>query len=110
MINFVLPELSSPQPFLRLRSLWMYGEFCDHLMFMDKNHIKEVVTQIYDCLDKHPALPVRLKAAITLSKLVKYNEACIMVKPHQKEILEPYLKLIQEIVDWELIKALEEIV
>lgn len=110
MINFVLPELRNPQPFLRLRSLWMYGEFCDHLKFKNNNHMKEVVAQTYECLHKDPALPVRLNAAISMKELLRNDEACNMLKPHLKEILEAYLKLMQEIESEELVNALEEIV
>ena len=110
MTSFVLPELRNPQPFLRMRSLWMYGEFCNHLKFKDNNHMKEVVACTYECLHKDPALPVRLTAAISMKELLRNEEASSMLKPHLKEILESYLKLMQEIESEELVNALEEIV
>ena len=88
----------------------MYGEFCNHLKFKDSNHMKEVVAQTYECLHKDPALPVRLNAAISMKELLRNDEACKMLKPHLKEILEAYLKLMQEIESEELVNALEEIV
>jgi len=88
----------------------MYGEFCTHLKFKDNNHMKEVVAGTYECLHKDPALPVRLTAAISMKQLLSNDDACNMLKPHLKEILEAYLKLMQEIESEELVNALEEIV
>lgn len=76
MTTFVLSELKNPQPFLRMRSLWMYGEFCNHLKFKDNAHMKEVVGLTYECLYKDPALPVRLTAAISMKELLRNDEAC----------------------------------
>lgn len=42
MITHVLPELQSPQPFLKMRACWFYGEF-GTFKFKDTNHIKGAV-------------------------------------------------------------------
>ncbi len=110
MQMFVLPELKNSQPFLRMRALWMYGQFCDHLKFKDTAHMKEIVEATYICLHSDPALPVRLNAAIAMKELLRDENACNMLKPHLKEILESYLKLMNEIESEELVNALEEIV
>jgi hypothetical protein len=31
----VFSELKNPQPFLRMRALWMYGQFVDKMKFKD---------------------------------------------------------------------------
>jgi hypothetical protein len=110
MTTFVLPELRNPQPFLRLRALWMYGEFCNHLKFKEESHMRDIVGLTFECLHKDPALPVRLAAAISMKELLRNDTACNMLKPHLKEILEAYLKLMTEIESEELVNALEEIV
>jgi len=71
----------------------MYGEFCNHLKFKDSEHMKNVVSLTYECLHRDPALPVRLTAAISMKELLRNDDACNMLKPHLKEILEAYLKL-----------------
>jgi hypothetical protein len=45
-----------------------------------------------------------------MNKLLKNNHAYIMLKPHLKEILEAYLKLMNEIDHEQLVYALKEIV
>jgi uncharacterized protein YjgD (DUF1641 family) len=55
-------------------------------------------------------LPVRLTAATSIHKLL-YNDIAIeFLKPALKNILEIYLKIMQEIDSEELVSALEEIV
>jgi hypothetical protein len=40
----VLPELSNAQqPFLRMRGLWIYGEFTRTMKFKDESHLSQVV-------------------------------------------------------------------
>ena len=110
MTTFVFPELKNQQPFMRMRALWMYGEFCGNLSFKDNAHMKEVVGQTYTCLTTDPALPVRLTAAVSMKELLRNDEACNLLKPYLKEILGSYLKLMTEIESEELVNALEEIV
>jgi hypothetical protein len=53
---------------------------------------------------------VRLHAAFSVSKLLQNDTACALLKPHLSNILESYLKLMNEIESEELVQALEEIV
>jgi hypothetical protein len=39
LITYVLPEIASPKPFLRLRACHVYGVFGD-LKLNDENHLK----------------------------------------------------------------------
>jgi hypothetical protein len=57
-----------------------------------------------------PELPVRLNAALSVSKLLQSERACQLLKPYLKFILEGYLKLMDEIESEDLVNALEEIV
>lgn len=107
MTMFVLPELKNSQPFLRMRALWMYGQFCDHLKFKNHDHMKEIVEACFTCLIQDPALPVRLNAALSMKELLRDDFACAMLKPYLKQILESYLKLMNEIESEELVNALE---
>ncbi len=108
MITHVMPELQSPQPFLRIRALWMYGEF-GQFKFRNNDHVKQSIELVYRCLHDSE-LPVRLTAATSIQKLLHNQLASDLLKPFLKNILEIYLKLMTEIESEELVGALEEIV
>ena len=109
LLQYILPELSNPQPFLRMRALWMYGEFGSH-RFKDEAHIKSAIDAVYKCLHEPNELPVRLTAATSIHKLLNNETAAELLKPALKTVLEAYLKLMTEIESEELVSALEEIV
>jgi len=56
------------------------------------------------------SLPVRYDASLALSKMLKNEAALEFLKPALKNLLEVYLKIMEEIDSEELIAALEEIV
>lgn len=49
MAQHILPELQSPQAFLRMRACWMYGEF-GHFSFKDETHVNQSIDMVYRCL------------------------------------------------------------
>lgn len=110
LIEHVMSELENPQPFLRMRALWIYGEFTENMSFKNNEHLTKVVESSFKCLHADPALPVRLTAALSIKKLLQNDIASNLLKPHLRLILEAYLKLMNEIENEELVNALEEIV
>lgn len=93
---------------MKIRACWLYGEFGDY-NFKDKEHIQIAVNSIYQCLFDAD-LPVRYVAATSIHKLL-YNESVfVFLKPALKQILEVFLKIMNEIESEELVAALEEIV
>ena len=107
LIQHVMPELESQTPFLRSRACWVYGEFGDY-DFKDEDHVKKAVDGVYKSLFA-PELPVRLSAALAMSKFIKNETAESFLKPALGNILEVYLKIMNEIDSEELVGALEEI-
>jgi hypothetical protein len=107
---YVFGELKNQQPFLRMRALWMYGQFVEKMKFKDEAHLKEVTLQTYHALHSDPELPVRLTAATAMKHLLSIDSSQEMLKPHLGNILTSYLKLMSEIESEELVNALEEIV
>jgi HEAT repeat protein len=93
---------------MRIRATWLYGEF-GSFKFRDLNHVNQAVDLIYRNL-QDPELPVRLTAATSIHKLLHNNSALNFLKPALKDILEIYLKLMNEIDSEDLVDALEEIV
>ena len=108
MSTHVMPELQNTQPFLRMRAIWLYGEFGSY-KFKDDNHVKQVTDMIYRCLFD-PELPVRVTAGTSIHLLLQNTQASNFIKPALKNILEVYLKMMTEIDSEDLINALEEIV
>jgi hypothetical protein len=105
----VLPELVSPEPYLRMRAIWLYGEF-QSFCFRDQNHVHQMIDSIYKCLFDE-SLPVKVMAATTIYKLLHNNEiAQSFMRPGLKDILQVYLKLMTEIDSEDLVTALEKIV
>lgn len=47
LIQYVKPELSSEQPFMRLRACQTYGVYGD-LKFKDEQHIKEICEGVFN--------------------------------------------------------------
>lgn len=110
MISYhVMPELQSPEAYLRWRAIWLYGEF-QSFSFVDQNHIHQVVDSIYKCLYDED-LPVKIIAATTIYKLLANNEVAQgFLRPGLHDILQVYLKLMTEVDSDELVTALERIV
>lgn len=46
LMNYVFPELSSQNPFLRARACWLYGQFGD-FDFANQDHIRSVVNIMF---------------------------------------------------------------
>ena len=110
MVEHVFNDLENTQPFLRIRALQMYSQFCEHLKFKEEGHLKKVVELTYRCLCTDKDLPVRFYAATSINKFLNIKEAETLLKPHLKAVLESFLQLMNEIESEELVSALEEIV
>jgi len=46
LLNFVLPELDSIQPFMRQRACQTYGVYCD-IKFKEEGHLPKVIEGIF---------------------------------------------------------------
>lgn len=101
LMQHVLPELKSQQPVIRSTACWMYGEFGE-FKFKKEDHVKQFVDGVYQNLFA-PELPVRLQAATAMAKLLKNDIASEFLKPALKNILEVYLKLMDEVDSEELV-------
>ena len=90
LVQNVVSELTSDQPFLRSRACWLYGEFGD-LTFADEESLKKAIDGIYKNLFA-VELPVRLSACLALSKLLANKTTQHFLKPALQSIFEVYLK------------------
>lgn len=103
----VLPDFTSPHPLLKSRACWVYGEFCDY-EFQDTQHIQQAVDGVYQNLFCDH-LPIKFAAALALAKMLSNDTAVQFLKPALKNILEVYLKVMEDIDSEELIGSLEVI-
>ena len=108
LIQHVLPELNSSTPFLKSRACWVYGEFGEY-EFQDTSHVQKAVDGVYQACFADE-LPVRLSAALAMSKFVQNETAEGFLKPAIASILQVYLKIMNEIDSEALVEAFEKIV
>ena len=110
MMHHIAPELQSTEPYLRMRATWFYGEF-QTLNIRDQGHLNQVIDYIYQCFNDQSNMAVRVMAGKTIYKLLRNNElAQSFLRPALKDILQGYLKMMNEIDCEELVTALEKIV
>jgi hypothetical protein len=105
--SHVASELTGNVSFLKARACWMYGIFYD-IKFADEAHVKATVDGLYKNLFSED-LPVRLEAALALTKFLENKIAEEALKPVLKTLLEKYLTMMDEIDSEELVAALENL-
>lgn len=66
----------------------------------------KAVEGVYKCL-LDPDLPVKVKAAVTLNCLLLYKDAQTIIKPGLNQILEIYLRLMDESDCEDIVASLE---
>jgi hypothetical protein len=113
--QFVFPELSSTNPFMRARACWLYGQLGSlPNTFPEGNansqaHLSHVLDGIYQNLT-HADLPVRVEAALALNELLEHQAAIDFLRPGLEVLLRTYLKIMDDIDFDELVQALQQLV
>eukprot|EP00347_Sterkiella_histriomuscorum_P021385 403334157 len=105
--TFVYSELQSPNPYMKARACWLYGQF-GKLPF-NEDHLRHVLNDVFQCLSNEH-LPVRVEAALALNFMLSHQIAIDFLRPGLETLLKTYLKIMDDIDFDELIKALQEIV
>jgi len=108
LIQFVLPELKSEQPFMRLRACQTYGVYGD-LKFKDQSHIQMICEGIFNNISESQPLPVRFYATCALEKILGIKEAVQYIRPGIDSMLKCYIQLMNEFDNEELVNAFENI-
>jgi len=104
LINQVFPEFQSNFGFLRARAAWLIGQF-SKFEFTNPAHFEASISMTCNALiDKE--LPVKLEAAMAISRLV-HNEAVPQyLKPKVPLLLEHFFKIIDEVGNEEIVLTL----
>ena len=106
--NFIFPELTSENGFMRARAAWVYGQFAQ-FDFNNNEHLAAALDAMYKNLTHHD-LPVRVNSAISLIKMLDQEVAINIIRPGLNDVIKIYLKLIDDIDYDELIDSLKKIV
>lgn len=80
LTQFVLPELKSEQPFMRLRACQTYGVYGDY-KFKDLGHIQAFCEGVFNNMADNQPLPVRFYAACALEKILTNQQAVKYLRP-----------------------------
>lgn len=111
--KYLFPEFSSNVGFLRATACQVLGKYGGKseysLEFKNKENISVAVKGITQCLNDSE-LPVKVKAAVSLSCLLDHKEAEDLLRPYLQNILECYLKIMDEVDNEGVVNALEGIV
>ena len=77
--QYVFPELTSENNFMKARACWVYGEFA-HYPLADEDHLRHALNNLYQCL-QCDELPVRVNAAVSLIRLLDHPVAVEFIRP-----------------------------
>jgi hypothetical protein len=105
---FVYPDLTSPSGFLRSRAVSVYGMFAS-APIVQMDHQESVIKLVCRLL-VDPELPVKIEAAITLSKILGWANARRLIEPEIKNLLDVYLEIMKKIDSEELMDSMETLV
>ena len=108
LTSFVYPDLTSISGFLRARAVSVYGMFAS-APIVQVEHQESVIRLVCRLL-VDPELPVKIEAAITLSKILGWASARHIIEPEIKNLLEVYLEIMKKIDSEELMDSMETLV
>ncbi len=106
--SFVIPELTSPLPHLRLRACWALQQF-DDLDYTSEAHALNALSGILSCMGDQE-FPVRVAACTALGGVLESSTVQKALPPYLPRIVETILNLANEIELDSLSYILEDIV
>ncbi len=108
LTQYVLPSMGSEAGIVRMRCCWIYAEYSG-IKFRDTANMYLACEKLLACL-KDKELPVRIAAALAVSKFVGKKEISDKLRPFAVELISAYLVLISQVDIEELVGAVEELV
>lgn len=110
--SFVLPDMSSPNKFLRMRACWVYEMFLDSVRtWKEPAALVEAYNRMLALLGD-PELPVRVQAGVSIKAFFEVDvpELQQAIVPNLKWLAERLFVLMQEIDHDQLVTTLEQLV
>ena len=107
--KYIVPELSSPCGLLREQSCHLIS--CFNLIDYKNNELLEnIIRKLCELMATDPQLPVKLYASLAIGSLFDKDVTKKLLKGNIKNIIEIYLKLMEETDTEEIMSNLQEIV
>eukprot|EP00216_Chloropicon_sp_CCMP2111_P001287 CAMPEP_0198243276 /NCGR_PEP_ID=MMETSP1446-20131203/26275_1 /TAXON_ID=1461542 ORGANISM="Unidentified sp, Strain CCMP2111" /NCGR_SAMPLE_ID=MMETSP1446 /ASSEMBLY_ACC=CAM_ASM_001112 /LENGTH=1052 /DNA_ID=CAMNT_0043927057 /DNA_START=26 /DNA_END=3184 /DNA_ORIENTATION=+ len=110
--HFMLPILNHPAGHLRAKAVWCLGMFADFKFQEGRGKgstfsilLSSTVARLQD-----PELPVRVDASVALRSFVEILKDLELLRPLLPQLLNEFLKLINEVDNDDMINTLEAIV
>ncbi|KAL8441202.1 hypothetical protein Emed_007601 [Eimeria media] len=110
--SFVLPDLSSPNKFLRMRACWVYEVYLGSVRsWKDENALVEAFKRMLALLSD-TELPVRVQAGVSIKAFFQVDVAALhaAIIPNLKFLAERLFMLIQDIDHDQLVTTIEQLV
>ena len=109
---FVLPLLNHPAGHLRARAVWTLGMFADCKFQEGRGKGSTFATFMASAVGRlqDPELPVRVDAAVALRLFVEVVKDLELLRPLLPQLLNEFLKLINEVENDDMITTLEALV
>ena len=104
----VLPNLDNPIGIVRMRCCWIYSQFAAVAFKDQANLLLAFQKKVKRLKDKD--LPVRVMAALAVSRLVNKEDIAEQIKPYVTEIISTYLMLMSQIELEDLVSALDSVI
>lgn len=103
--QYIVPELENEAILIRAKANDMFYEFGKEIN--DFEILTKAIKGIYQCLTKDTSALVRIKAALALNPIISNKDSKSLLQPYLQEILEVYLKLIEQYDLEQVVSALE---
>lgn len=108
LFTHVFPEFNSSNGIMKYRAPWVYARY-GQIQFKNKDQQHLVFTAMCKLMvDKD--LPVRYSAAVSLPRVLHWEISKASLSKEIQNLLQIYLKLINEIESEELVESLESII
>jgi hypothetical protein len=108
LAKHVFPEFTNPTGFLRARAAWVVGRFAK-VELKDPSNVQLMLTTGVQALQDRE-LPVKLEAAMCISKLLQNETYLVASKPIFPMLLDHYFTLVDEIGSEEVISTLSHLI
>lgn len=109
LVVHVFPELDSKSaPVLRAKACWLAGKYCK-LPWKQIAHFENALKATLQCM-YDTEQPVRLMASIAINKMVDHPYAENIIRPVLPQLIQAYLKIMNEIDQDDLVESLSVVV
>ncbi|CAO1614377.1 unnamed protein product [Parajaminaea phylloscopi] len=94
--QFVVPELTSQDRFLRLRACQLVSSFGSRMAWRDSKNLEAAFTGVMQCATD-AELPIRVEAASAIATLIEHDEVHAAMAPNAARLMQELLKLSDEL-------------